>query len=94
MLNDEIRIRMNGKKDTNQHDYYVAVTDIPVSIDLSNTVLVLFPDEGDDGKFGGDLVIRKYRGEHPNKSHPGKRHPVKRPIPSKPEPEPEPESDG
>jgi hypothetical protein len=77
MAMDEIRIRMQGKKDTNQNDYYVAVTDLPISIDLSNTVFVLFPDEEDEGRFGGDLVVRKYRGEQPSRPRP-KRHPVKR----------------
>lgn len=78
MANDEIRIRMQGKKDQNRNDYYVAVTDMPSMISLDGTVFVLFPDESEDGKFGGDLVIRKYRGERPSKPIPGKRHPVRR----------------
>jgi len=60
--NDEIRIRMNGKKDQNGNDYYLAVTQLPSSVDLSHTIFVLFPDEQDDGKFGADLVIRRYQG--------------------------------
>ncbi len=73
MAMDEIRIRMQGKKDANKNDYYVAVTDLPVSIDLSNTVFVLFPDEEDGGRFGGDLVVRKYRGEMRPPPKPGRR---------------------
>lgn len=92
MAMDEIRIRMQGKKDTNQNDYYVAVTNLPISIDLSNTVFVLFPDEEDEGRFGGDLVVRKYRGEQPSRS---KRHPVKRErTQSQPAQPPEKKSDG
>lgn len=80
MAMDEIRIRMQGKKDANKNDYYVAVTDLPVMIDLSNTVFVLFPDEEDGGRFGGDLVVRKYRGEMRPPPKPGRR--VRRERPS------------
>lgn len=80
MAMDEIRIRMQGKKDANKNDYYVAVTDLPVMIDLSNTVFVLFPDEEDGGRFGGDLVVRKYRGEMRPPPKPSRR--VRRERPS------------
>jgi len=79
--NDEIRIRMNGKKDSKNNDYYLAITDMPMLVDLNNAVIVLFPDEGEDGKFGGDLVIRRYRGSKPSTPPPRKRQPVRREVP-------------
>lgn len=56
--NNEIRLRLWGRRDKTDHDFYVGVTDLPISIDLSNTVLLFFPDEDGD-EFGGDLVIKR-----------------------------------
>jgi len=51
--NDELRIRFMGKKDCHGKDYYVARTHIPVHVDLSDVALLFFPDEDEDGHFGG-----------------------------------------
>ena len=58
MVNNEIRIRFVGKKDCNDKDYYVARTRIPATVNLADTALLFFPDEDEEGKFGGDLVIK------------------------------------
>lgn len=58
---DKLPIKMVGKKDRNGNDYYTTTTNVPVMIDLSNTVIHFFPFEReDDDAFGGDLVFRHY----------------------------------
>ena len=57
--NNEIRIRLRGRLDKSNHEFYVGVVNLPASMDLSDTVFLFFPDEeGED--FGGDLVIKKH----------------------------------
>ena len=56
--NNEIRIRFTGRTDRKKDEFYVAHVKIPVFIDLNNSVMLFFPDEGDNG-FGGDLIIRR-----------------------------------
>jgi len=56
-----IRIRMVGKQDINNQDYYFTTTHVPASLDLSKAVIHFYPDEEEDGSgFGGELVIRHY----------------------------------
>lgn len=57
---DKIRIPFIGKKDTKGFDYYYTTTRVPVMLDLSNSVIHLFPYEKDGGEFGLDLVLRRY----------------------------------
>lgn len=57
--NDELRLRLSGRKDVNNDDYYYALPDLPVLVDLQDVVFMVFPDEEDDGRFGADLVIRR-----------------------------------
>jgi len=56
--NNEIRVRFGGKKDVKKKDYYVAHVHIPASINLSDLVMLFFPDEDENGVFGGDLVLK------------------------------------
>lgn len=55
-----LRIRMTGRQDKNEDDYYFTTTNVPVAVDLSNAVIHFYPDEGENGEFGGELVIRHY----------------------------------
>lgn len=55
------RIRMVGKQDINQEDYYFTTTHVPCFVDLNRAVIHFYPDEEEDGSgFGGELVIRHY----------------------------------
>lgn len=59
---------MIGKKDRLEDDYYFTTTQVPVMVDLSNTVIHFYPDEAEDGEeFGGELVIRHYTKKDNNK---------------------------
>lgn len=56
-----LRLRLIGRVDRNGHDYYYTTTHAPVSINLSNSVMLFYPDESEDGtEFGGELVIKHY----------------------------------
>lgn len=64
-----LRMRMIGKVDRNKDDYYYTTTSVPALIDLSNAVIHFYPDQEDDGSFGGELVIRHYDPKKSNSSH-------------------------
>jgi len=54
---DQIKISMALKTDDNGDEYLVGTTDMPVMLDLSNSLfLVFFPLEG---KTTGQMVIRR-----------------------------------
>jgi hypothetical protein len=55
-----LRLRLLGKTDRNGDDYYFTTTHVPVHIDLSNTVIHVYPDEESEEKFGAEMVIRHY----------------------------------
>ena len=57
---DNLRIRMIGKRDRNNDEYYFTTCHSPCLVDLSNCVIHFFPDEEGPDSFGGDLVIRHY----------------------------------
>ena len=60
-MNSELRIRFTGRVDAKKKDIFMAITHIPANVDLSDAVMFFFPDEDEEtGKFGGDLVIRRY----------------------------------
>lgn len=52
-------IELEGRQDRNGHDYYVTLTKVPVSLDLSDAVLLVFPWE-DGKKFGAKLVVKRF----------------------------------
>ena len=56
--NSELRIRFTGKVDARGKKIYAGYTSIPAHVDIQDTCMFFFPDEGTDGRFGGDLVIR------------------------------------
>lgn len=81
------RIRLIGKRDKFDEDYYFTTTQVPVSVDLSNTVIHFYPDEAENGEeFGGELVIRHYTRKDNNKVLRRRR---RRNKVETPEPEPE-----
>lgn len=55
-----LRLRLLGKTDRNGDDYYFTTTHVPVMIDLSNTVIHIYPDEESEDKFGAEMVVRHY----------------------------------
>lgn len=59
---DRLRIPLIGRKNAQGHDYYVSTCKVPCSIDLSETVILVFPEENpdNDSEFWADLVIRKH----------------------------------
>jgi len=59
---DKLRIPMIGQVDSKGNEYYMTTCEVPLSVDLSNSVIHVFPSEDPDdpGKFRADLVIRKY----------------------------------
>ena len=59
LMMDKIKIGFIGASNESGDDYYFTTARIPAMIDLSNTVLHLFPWEEED-RFGLDMVIRKY----------------------------------
>jgi hypothetical protein len=55
----EFRLRMAGKEDRNGEVYYYTTTAVPVSLDLDNAVMHIYPfEEGES--FGAEFVFRKY----------------------------------
>jgi hypothetical protein len=58
---NQFEIEMEGRKDKNGDDYYVAVTKIPVQLDLSNAVVLIFPWEKEDQTFGARMLIKKFQ---------------------------------
>ena len=45
---DKLQIRLIGKKDRHGNDYYTTTTRCPVSVDLSRSVIHVFPFEETD----------------------------------------------
>lgn len=62
---NKLEIKMIGKLDSKQNEYYFSTTHVPVLLDLSNSVIHFFFDEDEPGseKFSGRLVIRHYDGK-------------------------------
>jgi len=55
----ELDIELEGRIDKKGSEYFVAVTRIPVNVNLAEAVFLIFPwEEGD--KFGAKLKIKKY----------------------------------
>jgi hypothetical protein len=71
MIN-QFEIEFEGKIDKNKNEYFVSVCRVPLTVDLSDTVLLLFPWERieEDGttKFGTKLVIKKFTPKDPKKN--------------------------
>lgn len=59
----QFEIELEGRIDKGGKDYYVAVTKIPVNVDLSDAVILIFPweGEGEDKAFGAKLMIKKFQ---------------------------------
>lgn len=53
-----VRLKMAGKLDRNNDEYYLLVPRLPMTIDLSKAVLLVHPYEDEDGSFGAQLTIR------------------------------------
>ena len=60
---DKVKVSLIGREDAKGDEYYFTTTRAPVLVDLSQSVVHVFPWE-EEGKFGADLVIRKYDPEH------------------------------
>jgi hypothetical protein len=62
-----VRLKMAGKTDRNDNDYYLLVARLPMTIDLMNAVILVHPYEDDDGSFGAQMTIRKdtFKEKHP-----------------------------
>ena len=52
---DKLRVRMVGKRDTNGKLFFMTTCEVPILVDLSDSVLHLFVDKN---MKGGELVIR------------------------------------
>lgn len=59
---DKIKIPMAGGFDRRNKPYYFTTTRVPVSLDLTRSVILVFPSETEDGKPKAELVFRKYDG--------------------------------
>lgn len=61
---DRFDLKLKGRVDQKGNEYYYTTTRLPVTVDLSDTVLLVFPWEAEDEKgerrFGADLVIKQH----------------------------------
>lgn len=59
-MSQALKLDLICKKDTDGNDYYFTCPNIPASVDLSDSVIFVYPWEKPDGEAGADLVIKKY----------------------------------
>jgi len=66
------RMRMVSKIDKNGQRYFFLTSKVPLSIDLSNTVIHFYQNM-QDGDITGELVVRFFEESHSQKSLPEKK---------------------
>lgn len=58
---DKLRIRLVRKVDANNREYFYTTCNVPITIDLSKTVLHVYPGQDEEsGAFYAELVVRHY----------------------------------
>lgn len=58
VMQDKFKVRMTARTDAQGKKYFIALTRLPVHVDLSDTVVLFFPSDKNPSE--GDLVYRRF----------------------------------